>query len=79
MSVVEPGQMWSFAVPGCRRLLLAAHLLFCFLPRSPPSLPAMCTSIRQQWGEGAEALRGCSHPGKCWVYDGISGGQQYIP
>lgn len=62
---------------GCCRLPTCS---FVSCPESfPPSLPSMCTSIRQQWGEGAEALRGCSHPEKCWLCDGISGRHQYIP
>ncbi|XP_077044014.1 smoothelin isoform X2 [Agelaius phoeniceus] len=68
MSLLEPGQVWSSAVPGCRRMLLAAYLPL-LLPAQNPSLPP----IHVQWGEGAEALRGCSHPGKCWFMMGSLG------
>ncbi|KAL2298676.1 hypothetical protein Nmel_015682 [Mimus melanotis] len=58
---VEPGQVWSFAVPGCRRILLAAHLLLCFLPRSPPSLPP--SHVHKHPAAVGGGSRGFEHPG----------------
>lgn len=53
-------------------MLLAAYLPL-LLPAQNPSLPPSLPPIHVQWGEAAEALRGCSHPGKCWLMMGSLG------